>query len=127
VDYPADIFSASGGQADRGFGERFRTPDSQAIFQVYSLPNVPRITPSGYLRANLVVRRSQLTYERITPWFFAISNVQDGTIHYSRCNFGRGRRPVISCFDLQYPADQKRAWDDAVTRISRSLRTPDNG
>ena len=38
VDYPADVFSHSGGQSERGIGERFRTPDSDAILEVYSLP-----------------------------------------------------------------------------------------
>jgi hypothetical protein len=29
---------------------------------------------------------------------------------------------AIHCFDLVYPSQHKRAWDDIVTRISRSLR-----
>jgi hypothetical protein len=122
VDYPADVFSKSGGQSERGAGERFRTADGQAVLEVYSLPNDPAFTPEGYLRANLQQPRTALEYQRITPSFFAISNVRDGMIYYSRCNFSRSPRPLISCIDLRYPQEQKRAWDDVVTRISRSLR-----
>ncbi len=122
VDYPADVFSQSGGQSERGVGERFRTSDGQAVLEIYSLPNDPLSTPEGFLRANLQTPRSELGYQRITPSFFAISNVRDGAIYYSRCNFSRSPRPLISCIDLKYPEEQKRAWDDVVTRISRSLR-----
>jgi hypothetical protein len=122
VDYPADVFSRSGGQSERGIGERFRTPDGEAVLEVYSLPNDPPFTPEGFLRANLQTPRNELGYLRVTPSFFAISNVRDGVIYYSRCNFSRSPRPLISCIDLKYPQEQKRAWDDVVTRISRSLR-----
>ena len=127
VDYPADVFSHSGGQSERGIGERFRTPDSDAILEVYSLPNDPQYTPEGYLRDNLQMPRNALQYQRVTPSFFAISNVRDGVIYYSRCNFSRSPRPLISCIDLKYPEQQERAWDDVVTRISRSLRPLDRG
>ncbi len=122
VDYPADVFSQSGGQSERGAGERFRTADGQAVLEVYSLPNDPLFTPERFLRVNLQQPRTALEYQRITPSFFAISNVRDGVIYYSRCNFSRSPRPLISCIDLKYPEEQKRAWDDVVTRISRSLR-----
>ena len=122
VDYPADVFSQSGGKSERGIGERFRTSDGQAVLEVYSLPNDPPVTPEGFLRANLQTPRNELEYQRITPSFFAISNVRDDVIYYSRCNFSRSPQPLISCVDLKYPKDQKRAWDDVVTRISRSLR-----
>ena len=78
--------------------------------------------PKDFLRANLQTPRNELEYHRVTPSFFAISNVRDGVIYYSRCNFSRGPRPLMSCIDLKYPQEQKRAWDDVVTRISRSLR-----
>ena len=127
VDYPADVFSHSGGQSERGIGERFRTPDSDAILEVYSLPNTPQYTPERFLRDNLQMPRNQLQYQRVTPSFFAISDVRDGVVYYSRCNFSRSPRPLISCIDLKYPEEQERAWDDVVTRISRSLRPLERG
>src|SRR5262245_38446313 len=60
VDYPADVFSRSGGQSERGAGERFRSADGQAVFEVYSLPNEAMVSPEGFLRANLQTPRSEL-------------------------------------------------------------------
>jgi hypothetical protein len=122
VDYPADIFSQSGGQSERGFGERFRTPDGHAILEIYSIPNDSVLTPDAFLRNNLQIPRRELEYQRITSSFFAISNARNGVVYYSRCNFSRSPHPLISCIDLSYPAEQERAWDNVVTRISRSLR-----
>ena len=127
IDYPADVFAVSGGASERGIGERFRSADGEAVLDVYSLPNTDNVTPAAYLRANLQVPRGQIEYERITAAFFAISNARDGVVYYSRCNFSRGRQALISCFDLQYPQAQERAWDDLVTRMSRSLRPLERG
>jgi hypothetical protein len=122
VEYPSDIFSRSGGQSERGIGERFLTSDGQSVLDVYSIRNGPSVSPEEFLRANLKTPRSELEYERVTNSFFAISNVNDGVIYYSRCNFSRTPQPLISCIDMKYPQNQKRAWDGIVTRISRSLR-----
>jgi hypothetical protein len=127
MDYPADVFALSSGASERGIGERFRNADGDAILEVYSLPNVPGFTPASFLRANLQMPRTELGYERVTGSFFAISNVREGTVYYSRCNFSRSPRPLISCFDLQYPQAQQRAWDEVVTRMSLSLRPIERG
>ncbi len=122
VEYPSDVFSRSGGQSERGIGERFLTPDGQSVLDVYSILNESPVSPKEFLRANLKTPRNELEYERITNSFFAISNVNEGMIYYSRCNFSPTPQRLISCIDLKYPQDQKRAWDGVVTRISRSLR-----
>jgi hypothetical protein len=79
-------------------------------------------TPATYLNAYLRMPPGQLAYQRVTPSFFAISALKDDTIYYSRCNFSRSETSAIHCFDLVYPASEKRAWDAIVTRISLSLR-----
>jgi hypothetical protein len=56
----------------------------------------------------------------VTPRFFAVSSVRNDKIWYGRCNFA-GR--FISCVLINYPAAQKREWDDVVTRISHTLST----
>jgi hypothetical protein len=122
VDYPSDVFSRSGGQSERGIGERFQTSDGRSVLDVYSIPNEAPVSPKDFLRANLKTPRHKLEYERITNSFFAISNSNEGVIYYSRCNFSPTPQPLISCIDLKYPQSQKRAWDGIVTRISRSLR-----
>ena len=118
VEYPARIF-APVGEAERGVGQRFESTGGRAVLSIYSRENETADTPASYLRKNL--RQSGLDYERVTRSFFAISMERDGRILYSRCNFSRS--PIaIHCFDLEYPQEEKRAWDPVVTRISLSLR-----
>jgi hypothetical protein len=64
------------------------------------------------LLAFVISRQSERLQRTVTA-------VKDDTIYYSRCNFSRS---AIHCFDLVYPAREKRAWDSIVTRISLSLR-----
>jgi hypothetical protein len=119
VQYPAGIFSVPEGKPEKGIGERLSTADGRATLSVYSRPNENGDTPASYLKNYLRTPRTQLDYQRVAPSFFAISAVKDDTIYYSRCNFSRS---AIHCFDLVYPAGEKRAWDSIVTRISLSLR-----
>ena len=62
-----------------------------------------------------------MTYERITRDFFAVSGVRENMIFYSRCNVS-ATGGTLHCFDLQFPATERPAWDAIVTRMSRSLR-----
>lgn len=110
------------GAPEKGVGQRFETEDGRAILSVYSRDNEHGETPAGYLKNNLRIDRDDLDYERTTRSFFAISLERDGLIFYSRCNFSGRREGAIHCFDLVYPHDEKRAWDQVVTRISLSLR-----
>jgi hypothetical protein len=73
-----------------------------------------------------LVPRRMIEYVRVTGSFFAISTVMDGVIFYSRCNFSP-RSNTIHCFDLKYPASEEQAWNDVVTRISRSLEPLERG
>ena len=122
VEYPADLFAISEGPSERGIGEHFRTADGRAQLLIYSLPNDARATPARFLRNNLKASRIAVDYQRVTPSFFAISGTYQGAIYYSRCNFSSNAGGAVHCFDLKYPEREKRAWDDIVTRISRSLR-----
>ena len=71
------------------------------------------------LRRTVPQSRSRLTYTRVASKFFAISAPHEGRILYRRCNFDAR---TIHCIDLTYPLEEKRAWDETVTRIGRSLR-----
>ena len=98
-------------------GRTFVTPDGRAALDVYAGPNDRGETPAQLLRRT--VSRSRLTYTRVASNFFAISAPHEGRILYRRCNFDAR---MIHCIDLTYPLEEKRAWDETVTRISRSLR-----
>jgi hypothetical protein len=123
---PAEMFSVHEGPSYRGVGEQYTTTDGRAALAVYSQRNVRHDTPRTYLQRNNLVPRRMIEYARVTGSFFAISAVKDGMIFYSRCNFSN-RSSMIHCFDLKYPAGEKRAWDAIVTRISRSLEPLEHG
>jgi hypothetical protein len=127
VQLPSDVFAVHEGPAPRGIGEQYRTPDGRAVLAVYSQPNVRHETPRICLKRNYRVPRATIDYVRVSRSFFAVSAVNEGSIYYSRCNFSRESGGTIHCFDLKYPAQEKRAWDDIVTRISRSLEPSERG
>jgi hypothetical protein len=121
IDYPTGIFSVDEGAAPRGTGRQFKSRDGKAVLAIYSQTNEGE-TPARYVEKNFRVPRQTIDYKRVTPRFFAISALHAGEIYYSRCNFSRRSGAAIHCFDLRYPAREKRAWDPIVTRISLSLR-----
>jgi hypothetical protein len=124
LEVPREIFTVHQGPSPRGTGQEYTTSDGRAALAVYSQHNVRHERPRTYLRRNYNAPGMQLDYVRVTRSFFAISGVKESAIYYSRCNFSRSS---IHCFDLKYPAQEKRAWDDIVTRISRSLAPLERG
>ena len=128
LDYPRTLFSSRAGPSRRGTGERFVTDDGRAVLSIYSLPTAPGSTLGTLVRNNVrslttwISRGSDLRrvhYKRVTGRFFALSDVRSGRIFYTRCNLGRSR--TIHCFEVSYPANEKRAWDRPVSRMSHSL------
>lgn len=123
LELPEGVFTTHKGiTSSRGVGTQYTTSDGRAVLAVYSQRNSQRDTPAAYLRQNYRVPPEAIDYRRVTRSFFAVSAVNGGMIYYSRCNFSRRSGGAIHCFDLKYPEREKRAWDDIVTRISRSLR-----
>jgi hypothetical protein len=116
VELPADVLSV---ERNTERGRTFVRPDGRAALNVYAGPNERGETPAQILRRTVPQIRSRLTYTRVASNFFAISAPHEGRILYRRCNFDTR---MIHCIDLTYPLEEKRAWDEIVTRISRSLR-----
>jgi hypothetical protein len=119
VQYPALLFSIPEGPEESGVGQRFMTRDGRARLSIFTRSS-QRQSPGYYLNTHFPGSRSRLDYDRVARNFFAVSTEEQGQVLYRRCNFpGDG---MIHCIDLTYPAIEKRAWDQIVTRISRSLR-----
>ena len=127
LELPREVFTVHEGPSYRGAGEQFKTNDGRAELAVYSQENARHETPRSYLKRHNRAPRGTVDYMRVTRSFFAISALYEGVIYYSRCNFSRRSGNTIHCFDLKYPASEKRAWDNIVTRISRSLEPLDRG
>jgi hypothetical protein len=120
VEVPTDLFSNSTGPTPAGEGSRYTTADHRAELSIFVRPTEGQ-TPAAYLRANMPDEPSKLDYIRVTSSFFAVSKYKGDRVLYRRCNFER--QPArMHCIDLSYPAREERAWDQTVTRISRSLR-----
>jgi hypothetical protein len=116
VDYPAGVFRQARPERE---GWTYETDDRRAMLRVSKVHNEQRDSPAAFVRRQLPLKGPSLHYEHITSEFFAASARSGGQILYRRCNFvGR----AIHCVLLRYPAKEKRAWDEIVTRISLSLR-----
>jgi hypothetical protein len=119
VALPVSVFENDEGSSEQGNGRKFRNANGNAQLSIYSLPNPAGESPARYLHDRLKVSRATIKYQRVTLRFFVLSSVKDGFIYYSRCNFSHR----IHCIYITYPEQEKRAWDDIVTRISNSLRS----
>jgi hypothetical protein len=123
MDFPHAVFSKADGHAHKNVGRRYRTADGRARVSVWTQHNTRRDTPAGYLRRTFAIPRGTLDYERHTADFAAVSGVYGGRIYYLRCNLSA--HGTFHCFDLAYPARERKTWDVVVTRMSRSLRAYD--
>lgn len=115
MDLPSSIFTEEAGRPD-GYGQRFRTADGRADLTIQAAPNVANDSPASFLAKKHPPPRIQ--YKRVTPRFFAVSSYKGDKVWYNRCNFS-GR--LVHCVLINYPAEEERAWDNVVTRMSLSL------
>ena len=117
VDMPVSMFTSDAGPPENGTGRRFFTEDRRADLTVQSMPNPGNDPPATFLAK--MRPPAGIIYKRITSDFFVVSSIRGDRIWYNRCNRGRG---TMNCVLINYPAAEKRQWDDVVTRISRTLR-----
>jgi len=121
-DFPAHIFPLKSVQQG-GEGVLFSTPDGRAHLRVFGFRNRANQMPRDHLSQIANFEQAKFTYVRTTRRFFVASGTRNGMIFYRRCNFFRGKR--VGCLQLDYPVQDKRAWDNVVTRISLSLAMAD--
>ena len=117
VDMPVSIFTGDAGAPENGTGRKFVTEDRRADLTVQSIPNPENDSPASFLAR--MRPPAGITYKRVTSDFFVVSSTRGDRIWYNRCNRGNGS---MNCVLINYPAAEKRRWDDVVTRISRTLR-----
>jgi hypothetical protein len=84
---------------------------------VQSISNQANDAPADFLAKRKPP--SDIIYKKVTSRFFVVSSISHGKIWYNRCNRIAG---YMNCVLINYPAGEKRQWDDVVTRISKSLR-----
>jgi hypothetical protein len=118
VDMPVSIFTSDAGPPEGGTGRRFFTEDRRADLTVQSVPNPENDSPATFLAKKRPP--ADIIYKRITSDFFVVSSIRKDRIWYNRCNRGNGS---MNCVLINYPAAEKRRWDDVVTRISLTLKS----
>ncbi len=116
VDIPSSIFSEQAGRPPQGDGQRFLSGDGRAELIVQAAAIGPDVNPAEFLARQHPPQHIQ--YKRMTSRFFAVSGYKGDKVWYDRCNFAKG---VVHCVLINYPAQEERAWDGIVTRISLSL------
>lgn len=120
ADYPADLFIRRDPPPENGDGVRMHTADGRATLVIYGHYNVENDTPASYFAT--VVDGAGVTYKQVTKTSYVVSGTRGADIFYERCNFRKGDRAAVDCFEVTYPARDKAAWDAIVARISKSLR-----
>jgi hypothetical protein len=116
VEIPISVFSQDAGLPQSGLGRRFYTDDHRADLTVQSIPNLANDTPATFLEKQRPP--SDIVYKRVTRNFFVVSSFRNGRIWYDRCNRSGD---YMNCILINYPAAEKRQWDEVVTRISHTL------
>jgi hypothetical protein len=116
VEVPVSIFSQDAGPPEGGTGRRFYTDDRRADLTVQSVPNPEHDSPARFLAKKRPP--PGIVYKRVTPNFFVVSSIRNDRIWYNRCNQSNA---YMNCVLINYPAAEKRQWDDVVTRISPTL------
>ena len=117
VEIPVTIFTRDAGPPEGGTGRRFFTDDKRADLTVQSVPNPDNDSPATFLAKKRPP--AGIIYKRITPSFFVVSSIREDRIWYNRCNRAKA---ALNCVLINYPAAEKRQWDNIVTRISHTLR-----
>ena len=125
ADYPADLFTERDPPPDNGDGVRMHTADDRATLTIYGHYNVENDTPASYFET--IVDKTDVTYKQITKTSYVASGTRGSDIFYARCNFRKGDRATVDCFELTYPASEKAIWDAIVARVSKSLRPGKGG
>jgi hypothetical protein len=120
ADYPTDLFTRRDPPPENGDGVRMHSADDRASLTIYGAYNVENDTPASYFER--LVDKNGVTYKQVTKTYYAASGTRGADIFYERCNFRKGDRATVDCFEMTYPAREKTAWDAIVTRISKSLR-----
>ena len=116
IEFPAAIFSDDAGAAESRLGRRFFSRDRRADFTLESLPNAANDSPAAFLAKKNPP--AGIIYKKVTPDFFVVSSIRNDRIWYNRCNRSGG---YMNCMLINYPAAEKRRWDEVVTRMSQSL------
>ncbi len=120
VEYASSLFTKDAWDAAKEL-QRFSGPDAQTYFRVSGTANDERLTP-GDLKARYLDSDApgQIVYERTKPEFLVLSGYRGNSIFYVKAALSADNR-TICVLEMSYPRKAKKAFDEVVTRMSRSF------
>jgi len=117
IKYPVGILIPQGESAN-GDGQRFVSPDGQAVLTVWGAHNALEQSLAEVFQEAVAGLGGQVTYQVMKPDWFALSGHRQGNIFYQK-TYLLGE--VYKSFTLEYPAHQRHRFDPLTEAISRSF------
>jgi hypothetical protein len=121
VEYPHSVFRREPLDVAQD-AQRFSGPDQSTYFRVLGFQNENELTSADiktkYFAASVP---GAIMYDRQKPNFWVTSGYRGKKIFYMKVALSPDRRTAC-VLEIVYPRGKKTAFDDVVTRMSRSFR-----
>ena len=119
--FPQDVFVVDAGQAALGQGRTNRSKDGRATLMIFSVARAPGTSPADFLTRGIGITGLKFSYNGSRPGFSPYRLLITGR-HFTAVATSLSRLTnEMKCIYMDYPAEETRAWDKIVTRISLSL------
>lgn len=120
--YPADVLTAQG-EAENSDGQKFLSKDGRGHALVYGSNNaLGQSVSEAYSDEQEVEEKAgiKITYKLLKPNYFVVSGSGKGKIIYQKTVLAG---EVYKTLHLEYPEDQKQAFDSIVSAMSGCFHT----
>ena len=121
IEFPSGLFTDFDPPRDGSGAMLFRTSDGSAYVYLSGVSRSNMVEPHLALQDRVAAADGAVDYARATSSFYALSRINRGAVHYTRCNYSA--RADVACFEISYPQVEAKWWDPVVTRMSRSLKS----
>lgn len=122
VDFPSDVFQKD--VVTPGRPLKFSGPNDETYFQIMGSTNSEGLAPQGirkrYFGGDAVP--GEVTYESAKGGFLVLSGYRGDNIFYTRLQLSPDRTRLC-IMEIIYPREDKVAFDQIVTRMSRSFES----
>ena len=102
-------------------GSRFLSPDGRSSLVLYALARKDGESVDQHMRWFARLNGEEVTYLKRGRGWIVVSGYKGDRIYYRKARLGCGGA-VWHHVALEYPAENKRAYDGIVTAISQSLQ-----
>uniref|UniRef100_A0A7V4LDC1 Uncharacterized protein n=1 Tax=Desulfobacca acetoxidans TaxID=60893 RepID=A0A7V4LDC1_9BACT len=118
LSYPRDRFIPQG-EAANGDGQRFVSPDGEAVLTVWGSHNALGQSLTAHCREAAAGFGGRVTYQVIKPGWYVISGVTGNRLYYQKTYLVDD---MFKSFSLEYPAARRGEYDPLAAALGRSFR-----